>query len=155
MSQTMQRPMDRTSGPDRPPAHPHFTLATLIVLGIIGTVVAVGIAIAGIMITAGRNSVDDGIVAEKEEEILGGSVVTAGLPLSSADDDVVGEFVPKGELPMAPESEVNVATAPGIPPPSGRTTPAIVDVAFEITEGISTIDPDSGMTTETWGAGRA
>ena len=151
MSQTMQRPVDRASDPDRPPAHPHYTLATLIVLGIIGTVVAVGIAIAAIMITAGRNSVDDEIVAERVEAILGSSVGSAVLPGSSADVDVVGQFVPKAELPMAPGSEVNVAAAPAVPPPSGRTTPAIVAVAFEITEGVSTIDPDSGTTTETWG----
>ena len=151
MSQTMQRPVDRTSGPDRPPAHPHYTLATLITLGILGTVVAVSLAIAALMITASRNSVDDEIVAERVDEILGGSDLPVGVPGPNADADVVGQFVPKGDLPLAPESEVNVATAPAIPPSSGRTTPAIVDVTFEITEGVNTIDPDSGVATETWG----
>ena len=150
MSQTMQRPTTEASRSPGPQPHPHYTLATLVTLGILGTVVAVGIAIAALMITAGRNSVDDDIVAERVEEFLGGSSAPV-LAGGGADVDVVGEFVPKDQLPMAPDSEVNVATAPAMPPPSGRTTPAIVDVSFEITEGVSTIDPDSGMTTETWG----
>lgn len=147
MTQTTQRPVpSEQSLPPVPPAHPHYTLATLVTLGIVGTLVAVGIAIAALMITAGRNSVDDSIVAERVEEALAGTVLPTG-----ADVDVVGEFTPKAQLSLAPESEVNVAIAPAVPPASGRTSPAIVEVSFEITEGVNTIDPDTGTTFETWG----
>ena len=47
------------------PSHPHYTLGTLIALGIVGTLVAIGIGVAALMITASRNSVDDALVAEK------------------------------------------------------------------------------------------
>lgn len=59
--------------------------------------------------------------------------------------------MPKAELSPAPASEINVVTAADIPPPSGRTAPAIVDVGFEVVEGVSSIDPDTGVEAETWG----
>lgn len=47
MTQTAQRPVQGEGGlPPVPPAHPHYTLATLVTLGIVGTLVAVSIAIA-------------------------------------------------------------------------------------------------------------
>ena len=44
------------------PRHPHYTLGTMVALGVIGTLVAVGLAIAALSITASRNSVDDALV---------------------------------------------------------------------------------------------
>lgn len=64
---------------------------------------------------------------------------------------VLPELTPKADLKPVPESEVNVAVAPNVPPPSGRTEQAIVDVYFDIVEGIQTIDANKGTTYETWG----
>jgi nitrite reductase (NO-forming) len=118
----------------------------MITLGVIGTLVAVGIAIAALMITASRNSVDDALVSDKVDAML----AEAALP-SSLGEDVIGDFVPKAELTVAPSEEVNVAVAPSMPPASGRTTPAIVDVSFEVVEGVNSIDPETGVEFETWG----
>lgn len=146
MTQTVERPVGEGTDASTPPPHPHYTLATLVTVGVLGTLLAVGLAIAALMITAGRNSVDDGIVAERVDAML----ADASLPASAAGD-VIPTLVPKAELPMAPDSEINVATAPAIPPPSGRSAPVIVDVSFEIVEGVRTIDSANGTTFETWG----
>lgn len=145
MTQTIDRPPEETA-PRRTPPHPHYTLGTLVTLGVIGTLVAVGIAIAALMITANRNSVDDALVTEQVE----GFLAEADLP-DAAGDSVTAPIVPKAELPAAPAGEVNVGTAPAVPPPSGRSAPAIVDVSFEVVEGVNTIDPDTGTEFETWG----
>ena len=142
MTTTRSR-LDRTD--NEPPAHPHYALATLVTLGVLGTLLAVGLGIAALMITAGRNSVDDSLVAGKVD----GYLSAAGVAGSAGD--VLPEIVPKGQLPLVPDGEVNVAIAPAMPPPSGRTAPALVDVHFEIVENISTIDPASGIELETWG----
>ena len=148
MTQTITRPPTVDERPP-PPPHPHYTLGTLIVLGIIGTLVAVGIGIAALMITASRNSVDDALVAERVDTFLESSEVPAGT--GAVPEDVLPVFVPKEELAPVPSGEVNVAIAPQVPPPSGRTTQAIVEVEFEVVEGVSMIDPATGVETETWG----
>lgn len=132
------------SGGEEVPRHPHYTLATMVALGVIGTLLAVGLSIAGLMITASRNSVDDSIVAGKVAEHL------AQTPAGGVLGDVVPELTPKAQLPVAPDSEVNVAAAPDVPAASGRDHQAIVEVHFEVVEGVSVIAPD-GSTTETWG----
>ncbi len=66
-------------------------------------------------------------------------------------DEVIPDLVPKAELPLAPASEVNVAYAPNVPPPSGRTEPAIVEVAFEVVEGVANIDPVNSVQYRAWG----
>ncbi|HKX73796.1 MAG TPA: plastocyanin/azurin family copper-binding protein [Acidimicrobiia bacterium] len=128
-----------------PPPHPHYALGTLIAFGILGTLVAVGLAIASLVITAGRNSVDDALVAGKVDTYLSQAGAGAGV------GDVLPDLVPKEQLALVPASEVNVAVAPEVPPPAGRTAPAIVEVHFEVVEGISTIDPATGVEFETWG----
>ncbi|MGH8912325.1 MAG: plastocyanin/azurin family copper-binding protein [Acidimicrobiia bacterium] len=147
MTQTIHRPPDRqTSDPNpAPPAHPHYALGTMVALGVLGTLVAVGLAIAGLMITANRNSVDDALVADKVSSFL----TEAGT--TTLDEDVIPALIPKGELAAAPAAEVNVAEAPNMPPPSARTTPVIVDVHFEVVEGVNAIDPANGVEFETWG----
>jgi len=144
MTQLLDKP---TAQPERSggSSHPHYTLGTLVVLGILGTLVAVGLAIAALMITANRNSVDDALVTEKVDELL------AGATVGGVAGDVIPDLTPKAELPLAPAGEVNVATAPAVPPASGRTSQAIVEVHFEIVEGVATIDPVSGVEFETWG----
>jgi len=70
---------------------------------------------------------------------------------ASPREDVIPDLVPKAELPLAPESEVNVAYAPNVPPASGRTEPAIVEVAFDVVEGVANIDPANSVQYRTWG----
>jgi nitrite reductase (NO-forming) len=144
MTQTLNRP---PTGRESVPSHPHYTLGTLVTLGIVGTLVAVGLAVSALMITAGRNSVDDALVQERVEAFL----ADAGDSIGVLPEDVIPELQPKDQLPAAPEDEVNVAIAPAMPPPSGRTTQAVVDVEFEVVEGMSMIDPGTGVETETWG----
>ncbi|HSL26081.1 MAG TPA: plastocyanin/azurin family copper-binding protein [Acidimicrobiia bacterium] len=145
MTQTTSRPPSRAQGPAPAPPHPHYVLATLTILGVVATLAAVGLAIASLMITANRNSVDDALVADKVDTYLG----AAGV--ATAVDDVLPDLVPKDQLAPAPADEVNVAVAPAMPPPSGRTAPAVVEVHFEVVEGIAAIDPATGVEFETWG----
>lgn len=70
---------------------------------------------------------------------------------ASVTESVIPDLVPKAELPAAPDTEVNVSYAPDVPPPSGRTEPAIVDVHFEVVENVAVIDPATGVEYETWG----
>ena len=78
--------------------------------------------------------------------------MSAAAPaLAESRASVVPDLVPKAEMQPAPDSEVNVSYAPNVPPPSGRTEPAIVDVAFEIVENVNMIDPATGVEYETWG----
>jgi len=70
---------------------------------------------------------------------------------ASPRDEVIPDLVPKAELPLAPASEVNVAYAPNVPPPTGRTEPAIVDVSFEVIEGVANIDPVNSVQYRAWG----
>lgn len=80
-------------------------------------------------------------------------VITTGVApvLAAEHTSVTPDLVPKAELAPTPDSEVNVSYAPDVPPPSGRSAPAIVDVAFEVTENVTVIDPASGVEYETWG----
>ena len=145
MTQNTRSP-GRTIGPEAAPSsHAHFALATLVALGVVGMLVAIGLAIASLTITASRNSVDDVLVAGRVDTYL----ATAGV--GTVTGDVLPEIVPKSQLSPVPAGEVNVAIAPMMPPPSGRTTPALVDVHFEVVEGVSTIDPVTGIEFETWG----
>lgn len=80
----------------------------------------------------------------------GQQVAAAADPLA-AGRDVIPPLTPKADLSPAPSSEVNVAVAPDVPPPSGRTSQAIIDVAFEVVEDVSTIDANNGTRTQTWG----
>lgn len=122
----MTQVIDRPPVSDRPPSraekavpeHPHYVLGTLVALGVLGTLAAVILAVVSLGITAGRNSVDDALVAERVDEYL------AEAGASAATGEVIPALVPKANLPVA--SEVAVATAPSMPPPTGRTTPAIV-----------------------------
>ncbi len=78
---------------------------------------------------------------------------SAPAPIGPAalEASVLPTLTPKADLKPVPDSEVNVAVAPNVPPPSGRTEQAIVDVAFDVVEGIQTIDVNKGTTYETWG----
>lgn len=64
---------------------------------------------------------------------------------------VLPELTPKAELVPVPADEVNVALAPSVPPAANRTEQAIVDVHFDVVEGLQTIHLGSGLEYETWG----
>lgn len=145
MTQLTKHPTEQSPQRDVPP-HPHYTLGTLVTIGVIGTLVAVALAVSALMITASRDSVDDALVSEKVDAKL----AEAALP-TALGANVIPEFVPKAELPIAPVSEVHVAVAPEMPPVITRSTQAIVEVELEVVEGVTTIDPESGVEFETWG----
>jgi nitrite reductase (NO-forming) len=122
--------------------HPHWTLGSVAVAGLLLGVAALVVGIVAMSITASRNSVDDVLVADAVEIALaanGGSV----------PGDVIPALVPKGELPLA--SQIATSTAPDVPPPVDRTDQAIVEVHFEVVEGVAAIDPETGVDYETWG----
>jgi nitrite reductase (NO-forming) len=74
-----------------------------------------------------------------------------GAAVGQLPESVIPDLTPKAQLPLAPTDETNVAVAPNMPPPSGRTGQAIVEVSFEVVEGVSMINPVTGVETETWG----
>jgi nitrite reductase (NO-forming) len=79
------------------------------------------------------------------------SVATVGAVSAQERASVIPDLVPKAELPAAPADEVNVSYAPAVPPASGRTEPAVVEVEFEVVEQVTQIDPATGVEYETWG----
>ena len=77
--------------------------------------------------------------------------VPTTAPASMGDGgSVLPLLTPKAELSAVPAGEVNVAYAPNVPPASGRTEQAIVEVKFDIVEGVKAIDPN-GLEYMTWG----
>ncbi len=158
MTDTISR-LDGATGqaPQLPPPHPHFTLGSIALMSLVVALIAGVIAIAALIVVGNRNSVDDDIVAAKVDQFLAAPGIvgtpsdtspapTAGAP---ATGSVIPDLTPKAELPVA--TEVNVAVAPNVPPPVTRTNQAIVEVHFEIVEGIYAIDPATGVDYETWG----
>ncbi len=69
-------------------------------------------------------------------------------PQDSSDDLPV--LTPKADLAPVPAGEVNVAYAPNVPAAATRTNQAIVDVHFDVVEGVQAIDPN-GVEYTTWG----
>lgn len=141
------------STPSQPAPHPHFTLASMAVIGVALAAIAVALGTGALAITAGRDSVDDEIVAESVAEYLAGDPAVAATAASTtpAGASVLPDLIPKSELPAAPGSEVNATYAPAVPQTSGRTSQAIVDVHFEVVENVVAIDPVTGVEYETWG----
>ncbi|MEP7361017.1 MAG: plastocyanin/azurin family copper-binding protein [Chloroflexota bacterium] len=69
-------------------------------------------------------------------------------PQGSGDDLPI--LTPKADLAASPAGEVNVAYAPNVPAAATRTSQAIVDVHFDVVEGVQAIDPN-GLEYMTWG----
>ena len=80
-----------------------------------------------------------------------GATNTPAASLPPAGNSVLPELTPKAQLQSAPDSEVNVAVAPNVPPAAERENQAIVDVHFDIVEGVQTIDIGRGTEYVTWG----
>ena len=66
------------------------------------------------------------------------------------DDSVLPVLTAKADLQAVPAGEVNVAYAPNVPPAATRMNQAIVDVHFDVVEGVKAIDPN-GLEYTTWG----
>ena len=137
----------------QPPPHPHFTLGSMTIIALVLALVAAAIGVGAVFVVAGRNSVDDAVVAASVENILAETGATASSETAGGPAPVFGsvipEFTPKADLPVA--TEVNVSVAPNVPPPVTRANQAFVDVHFEVVEQVATIDPVTGVEYETWG----
>ncbi len=143
------RPAKPAGPPPTPPPHPHWTLGSLAIVGVVVAMLAAAIGVGALFVTAGRDSVDDDLVTELVAESLAGGEVTVAAAVPTGD--ALPELVPKAQLAPAPATEVNVSNPPAVPPPITRTAPAIVEVSFDVVEGLSTIDPETGLQFETWG----
>ncbi|MEO5985459.1 MAG: plastocyanin/azurin family copper-binding protein [Candidatus Limnocylindria bacterium] len=104
---------------------------------------ATPLLLGALALGGGPTAIEPGTSAAPSASDGGGDV--------SLGSSVIPELTPKADLAVAPDSEVNVAVAPDVPPPSGRTEQAIVEVAFDIVEGVQAIDPATGVEYETWG----
>ena len=83
----------------------------------------------------------------------GASAQPSGAPptaVPNTDDSVLPALTAKADLGPVPSGEVNVAYAPNVPAAATRTDQAIVDVQFDIVEGVKVITAD-GKEYETWG----
>ncbi len=80
----------------------------------------------------------------------GGNGGNSGDGGQTASEDVLPTLTPKAQLQPVPAGESNVAYAPNVPPAATRTEQAIVDVHFDVVEGVQAIDPNGTQYT-TWG----
>ena len=116
------------------------------------------IAFALILVLVVANQIGGVLIAsdlrDQYQELVDGA---GAQPASVAETDQTGngsvlpELIGKDQLQPVADDEVNVAVAPDVPAPAERSDPAIVDVAFEVVENVSAIDPASGTRHETWG----
>jgi nitrite reductase (NO-forming) len=145
MTRTLEPDVERQ---DVAGAHGHPRVAQLAVFGLVAGLLAVFMAVGALLVSGAGDPVDGAELTQRIDAAVAG----LGAPASgSAVDDVLPTLTPKAQLQPVAASEVNVANAPNVPPPSGRTTQAIVEVAFDIVEGVNAIDPASGLEYETWG----
>ena len=84
------------------------------------------------------------------------SVQPSGAPTAvptsapTTDDSVLPVLTPKVDLQPVPAGEVNTAYAPNVPGAATRTEQAIVEVHFDVVEGVKAINPN-GLEYTTWG----
>ncbi|HEY5520713.1 MAG TPA: plastocyanin/azurin family copper-binding protein [Candidatus Limnocylindrales bacterium] len=74
----------------------------------------------------------------------------SGAPVALDSDSVIPALTSKSDLKQVPTGEVIVAYAPNVPPAATRDFQAIVDVHFDVIEGLKAIDPN-GIQYTTWG----
>jgi nitrite reductase (NO-forming) len=87
-----------------------------------------------------------------------GSASPTGAPTASSqpsspaalDASVLPPLTPKADLQPVPAGEVNTSYAPDVPPAATRDHQAIVEVHFDVVEGVQAIDPNGTQYT-TWG----
>lgn len=155
MPTTQQRPEPNAAGPRQssgPP--PQVVVESVSSSRLIALLIAViGLSLLTSLWVASR--ADNGAAVSEttavEPTTDPTTTATAVGVTAPTDDDVLPAMVPRDELAAAPGNEVHVAIAPDMPPPIARTTPAVVDVAFEVVEQVNVIDPVTGTEFETWG----
>src|SRR4051794_4750108 len=81
-----------------------------------------------------------------------GAPAAPASPAASTDPyaSVLPVLTPKADLKPVPAGEVNTAYAPYVPAAATRTEQAIVEVHFDVVEGVQAIDPNGTQYT-TWG----
>lgn len=82
------------------------------------------------------------------------SLPTSGQGSSSAaalTQSVIPDLTPVADLEMADAGEEHVSYAPQVPDPVDRSDQRIFEVHLEAVENVCPIDPDGGVSTETWG----
>ncbi len=150
---------DSSESSDEAALRPHFHpgLIMLAFLGLLVASVAGALVIGALVVLPDGGQNTETVItspqpADSSEDQTAepvGNAVAAGF--AGSFDDVIGDLVPKEELSAVPDTEVNVAYAPEVPPASGRTEPAIIEVHFEVAENVVEIDPETGVEYETWG----
>ena len=80
----------------------------------------------------------------------GTTVVAQATPAPGGDADVLPVLTPKAQLLPVPAGELNVSYAPNVPPAANRDQQAVVQVWFDVIEGVKAIDPN-GLEYTTWG----
>ncbi len=150
------------AGPAEVPPHPHYTLGSISMLGVLLGIAGIAVAVGALFVIANRDAVDgelvDTLVNQRLQSVElptttappdtdGPAVVVGDQPFSS----VIPDLVPKAQLQPAPSSEIHTSYAPDVPPAITRSTQAIVEVNFEIVENVVAIDPATGVEFETWG----
>jgi hypothetical protein len=71
-----------------------------------------------------------------------GAPTSAPTATPPGDDSVLPALTPKADLAPVPAGEVNTAYAPNVPPAAARTEQAIVEVHFDVVEGVKAIGPN-------------
>jgi len=137
-----------TGGADKVELGAGKTLA--LILAAVGFSVAAALVVASPDGPGSTGAAADGSSTGTDGRTADDATTVSGST-SPDDGSVLPDLVPKSELALAPEDEVNVAAAPEMPATASRSEPAIVDVGFEVVENVSTIDPASGTQHETWG----
>ena len=137
------------------PGHYHPIVATAGLVALILGVTSIAIAVGAVMLIPEDDGSNGGAATVAAAPVESSSPVdaqpVAAPPIEIERAAVLPELTPKAELPAVPASEVNVSYAPEVPPHSGRTTQAIIDVHFDVVENVVQIDPASGVEYETWG----
>jgi nitrite reductase (NO-forming) len=141
---------------DGPGPRPHFHpgLVMIAVGGILVAAIAAALTIGALLVWPDSPGTVAGVNQDAPASAGDGEVATDGAvagAFATSFEDVVGELVPKQELSVVPETELNVSYAPEVPPASGRTEAAIIEVHFEVVENVVEIDPETGVEYETWG----
>ena len=137
------------------PSHYHPIVATAGLVALILGVTSIAIAIGAVMLipedSASTGGATAPVTAPAEPNGAGDAQPVVVPPVEIERAAVLPDLTPKAELPPVPAGEINVSYAPDVPPPSGRTSQAIIDVHFEVVENVVEIDPATGVEYDTWG----
>jgi nitrite reductase (NO-forming) len=126
-------------------------LALSMIAVALALVLVVANQIGGVLIAKNLRDEYAHLVSDAGTEAAQPAAATTTDAAQPVEDAVIPTLIAKADLQPAPDGESNVAVAPAMPPQVERSEQAIVDVAFEVVENVSTIDPASGTEHDTWG----